>query len=248
MIILNTSSSIYKSDFIESFSHFAQNETDYDKFSELAYQEYELGLKGVKDEYTFQCHEIDAYDEPLAVIEQVEKIFMVKGRGAVPRKPPKVCVVGPPLSGKTTLSQNLALKYGLTLIDAKQVIVEASLQNNEIGKTISAFLKTGQNIPDKVLIELMRDRFDSIDCKMNGWVLDGYPVTFEQCRSLKYLNQSPTTVFFLEANDNVVTERAKHRKIDPKTGKIHGKDDSDDPELVALPEDNEEHLKTRLVS
>ena len=33
-----------------------------------------------------------------------------------PRNPCKMCIVGPPLSGKTTLANNIAKKYGAKVI------------------------------------------------------------------------------------------------------------------------------------
>lgn len=56
------------------------------------------------------------------------------------------------------------------------------------------------------------------DCKINGWILDGFPKTEAQISLLKSLKISPSLVSVLEVNDNVAFERLEHRRIDPLTG------------------------------
>lgn len=246
VLVFDLPSAVYKSDFIENFSQFAQNDADIDTISEYAYEEYDLGLKGVFDEYTWQCHRINADDDISTVLEQAAKVILAKGRGHISRKPPKILIIGGPLSGKTSQTKRLAQRYGLVYVAVTEIVENAVRENSDIGKLIKEHIKSGLDVPDKLIIELMRDRLESTDCAMNGWVLDGFPSSFEQCRALKYLNKLPTNVFFLEANDNLIFERAKMRKIDPKTGKIYGKDAPEDIELVSLPMDNEDNLKIRL--
>lgn len=244
VIVLNTSSNFYKTGFNETFAQFSQG--DYESASELAYQEYSLGLKGVLEEYAFLAHQIPPEEDPSVVAETAYKLVIAKGKGAFARKPLKILVIGGPLSGKTTQAEMISKKYGLTLIVMKEIIDKAISNKTEVGNTLSYYINNSQTIPDKLIIELLRDRLDSTDCKVNGWILDGFPNTFEQCRALKYLKQSPSNVFFLEASDTMIFERASFRKIDPKTGKIYGKDHADIPGLVSLPEDDDENIRNRL--
>lgn len=246
LICLTSPPDMYKSDFIESYSQYAPSETKYESVSEIAYQEYEFGIKGVMEEYNFQCHEVQAEDDPSIVSELVYKAFLMKGRATVSRKPPKVLVIGGPLSGKSTQTRKVAEKYGLTLVCVTEVIEQAALENTDIGKIVSEYVKASQKIPDKIIIELMRERLEKTDCKMNGWVLDGFPVTYEQCRALKYLKQIPTNVYFLEGNDTLVFERAKNRRMDPKSGKIYGKEALEAPDLITVAGDDEESVRIRL--
>ena len=248
VVILNLSQGTYKNDYIERYSQYGHADADYDGMAEMALQEYELGLQGVINEYSFQCHHVNAEDDQAIVAESVFKVFLVKGRSAVPRKPPRILIIGGPLSGKSTQTQKVAEKYGLTLVKVKDVIDQAIAENSDIGRIVASYVNTKQVIPDKILIELMRERLEKIDCKLNGWVLDGFPLTNEQARSLRYLKKNPTNVFFLEANDNLIFERAHHRRIDPRTGKISGKDDIEISGAIPLLEDSEENVKSRLAS
>ena len=248
LIKLNISEHLYRTDFIEGFSHYAVSDANYESLSERAFQEYELGMKDVAEEYTYQCHEVLAEENIANVADMVHKAFVVKGRGGVVRKAPRVLVIGGPLSGKTTQTKKIAETYGITLVRLTELIDAAVLQNSELGELVAGYVKARQNVPEKILIELVRERLEATDCKSNGWVLDGFPVTFEQCRALKYLKLIPTNVFFLEASDNLVYERAKHRKINPTTGIVYGKETEEKEGLVRLMGDDENSVKNRLLA
>ena len=62
VLILNVSQGFYKSEFLENFSQYAPSESDFDLTAETAFEEYELEMKGVVDEYGWQCHEVNCED------------------------------------------------------------------------------------------------------------------------------------------------------------------------------------------
>ncbi len=57
------------------------------------------------------------------------------------------------------------------------------------------------------------------DCKVNGWILDGFPKTEGQINLLKQLKLTPTHVIIMEIDDEDAFSRLVCRKIDPVTGK-----------------------------
>jgi adenylate kinase len=246
LVVVKASEGFYKSEFLERLASYASSDLDFEVVSEVAFQEYELGIKGVVEEYAWQSKEVLCDDNGIIAAEAVNKIVLAKGRGKVPRPPPRVLIVGGPLSGKTTLTSLLADKYGLVLIAVSGLVEEAIKSRSELGKIVKEYVKSATNIPEKLLIELVSQRLAQTDCKTNGWVLDGFPATYEQCRALKNFKILPSNVFFLETTDNLVVERAKFRRMDPKTGKIYGKESVDEPDLVTLVEDNDENLRNRI--
>ena len=248
LIKLTISEHLYRTDFIEAFSQYASSEASYEGLSGRAFQEYELGMKDVLEEYTYQCHQVEAEEDIANVAEMVYKAFVVKGRAGVTRKAPRVLVIGGPLSGKSTQTRKIAEIYGLVLVRIGELVDRAVLRGDDLGELVAGYVKARQSVPEKILIELLKERLEETDCKSNGWVLDGFPVTFEQCRALKYLKLVPSNVYFLEGNDNLVYERAKHRKIDPKTGVVYGKETEEREELVRVAGDDEDTVRSRLLA
>ena len=246
VIVVQASPSFYKSEFLETFSSYAQSDSEFETISENSFLEYELGLKGVVEEYSWQCKEILCDDNGIIAAEAVNKIVLAKGRGKIPRSPPHVLVIGGPLSGKTTVTTLIAEKYGLVLISVDSLVQEVIRSRSEIGAIVKEYIKNGSKVPEKLLIELVSQRLNSTDCKTNGWVLDGFPSTFEQCKALKNMKLVPSNVYFLETTDNLVIERAKFRRVDPKTARIYGREAAEETELIPLAEDNEENIRSRI--
>jgi len=76
-------------------------------------------------------------------------------------------------------------------------------------------MKSGEMIPDEIIIEVLAKRLRQVDCLINGWVIDGFPSTTSQIQFLKDMNMSPSLVFVLDAPDHTVYERLEHRRFDP---------------------------------
>jgi adenylate kinase len=57
-------------------------------------------------------------------------------------------------------------------------LVKAEIAKKDVrGKMLLDVIKNGDNVPDDILIELVKDRITKIDCLINGWVLDGFPIS-----------------------------------------------------------------------
>lgn len=53
-------------------------------------------------------------------------------------------------------------------------------------------------VPEEVISPLVAKRLQEGDCKVNGWVLDGFPQTEAQINLLKSLKLRPSHVFMLD--------------------------------------------------
>ncbi|CAG9312031.1 unnamed protein product [Blepharisma stoltei] len=239
--ILTTDENAYKEKFRQNFIESQEQKPSDESIAELASQraieELSYNLNGVKDVYKNQWHEIESTGTVDKVADKVARIFLMKGRSNAPRRPPKVILLGPPGSGKSTQAQNLSVRYGLTLVSTSQLLRDQINRKSEIGKNIAAIMSTGDMVPDFIITELVRNRLQETDCKMNGWILDGFPKTVEQVRSLKEFKIQPSHVFFLESSDALIYERIEQRRLDPVTGKYYS--------VAALPDD--QNLRDRLV-
>lgn len=113
-------------------------------------------------------------------------------------------------------------------------------------------MKEGKLVPEQVVIPLIEKRIKESDCRVNGWVLDGFPQTEAQINLLKSLRIRPSLVCMFEMPDTESLRRLHHRRIDPETGTIFDMDMAPPTEelvlsrLVEMQEDKEAVVKARL--
>lgn len=215
-----------------------------------AWNEHNYHVNGVKEVYRSQYHEIEGHGDIDKISDYAARIFLMRGRSNAPRKPPKLVVIGPPCSGRSTQSQRIASRYGLTFVSVTQLLRDQVNRKTELGMRISDFLQDGDLVPDDIVTELVRSRLNETDCKVNGWVLDGFPKNHQQAMTLKQSKLQPTLAFFLEASDALVFDRLDSRRMDPVTGvyyniraavpqEIHSR-------LIQVSEDTHENGRKRL--
>ncbi|XP_065783173.1 adenylate kinase 8 isoform X2 [Muntiacus reevesi] len=108
---------------------------------------------------------------------------------------PKIIILGPPASGKTTIAMWLA-------------------------KHLSTNLLSVESLMAKEYSPLAADARMHYQ-KFKGWILDGIPETREQALTIQTLGISPRHVIALSAPDTVLIERNLGKRIDPQTGEIY---------------------------
>ncbi|KPP79424.1 hypothetical protein Z043_100999 [Scleropages formosus] len=178
------------------------------------------------------------------IVENIDLIVEEyrRTRGLLPLR---VCVFGPPAVGKSTVAEKICKQYKLHHIKLKDTITEsiAQLENHigmedvesesdESANEAQEFLATlkenmEQNagrLDDQFVIQIMADKLQSQPCKNQGFVLDGFPKTYEQAKELFAANEDeaeetnskiptfnkkmiPEFVFSLEASDAFLINR-----------------------------------------
>jgi adenylate kinase len=71
------------------------------------------------------------------------------------------------------------------------------------------------------MIDMVRRRMAETDCRLNGWVMEGFPRNQDQVTALNQMGETPTHAFFLNAGDALVFQRLEDRVIDPITGESY---------------------------
>lgn len=172
-----------------------------------------------------------------------------------PRRPPRVLIVGPPGSGKTTLGRMIGKKYGLIFVSAANLLNAEIANKTKVGKIAAELMKEGDLVPDEMIIGLIESRLQETDCKVNGWVLEGFPKTEKQIHMLKAMKQIPSLVVVLQIDDDIVYERHEYKKYDPLTGIVYSLKTPNAPtdeeilsRLVSRECDKHEIVKKRLKS
>ncbi|CAI2368895.1 unnamed protein product [Moneuplotes crassus] len=216
-----------------------------------AIDEYYYHIKAVKELFK-EAQLIQEYNANQNKDDLCNEISeMIQIRIDNPYRLPRIIVLGPPGCGKTYQSQIISKRFGLQLINLKELL-DAEIKNNkEHGEEIHDCIVKGENVRDDLIIPVVKRRLAKTDCKLNGYILDGFPMSLAQINLLKFINAKPSMVVLLECDPEKCEGRIKERRYDPQTGKIIDRTlDQDIDEdmydrIIKLEEDNEPAIKNR---
>jgi adenylate kinase family enzyme/ketosteroid isomerase-like protein len=123
--------------------------------------------------------------------------------------PPLIILIGPPLSGKTTLADSITRTYGVPNISVEDLIKDHAAELEHLrGQGMSM----AEMRYDPAMSRYLRERLKTADLS-HGLALDGYPATLVQAEDLAKmvpgLNLKPIA-FQLQVPDDVIRERSKN--------------------------------------
>ena len=95
----------------------------------------------------------------------------------------RLTLLGPPGSGKGTLSTRIARRLRLPAIHVGALLRRQAAEATPLGRAAGVFLRRGDLVPDRLVTRLVLERLDQPDCA-GGFVLDGFPRTIGQAEAL----------------------------------------------------------------
>ncbi len=104
------------------------------------------------------------------IAEEVRREFALK-RTPGNARPPRLLIVGPPGSGKSTQAKRLAKEFGVVHITVGGLLREYAKAHPEILERMN----TGKLVDTKLVLRLVRERLAQDDVKRQGFILDGFP-------------------------------------------------------------------------
>ena len=137
--------------------------------------------------------------------------------------------LGPPGAGKGTQATKLASEFGLAHISTGDMLRDHISNETELGKIAKSVMDEGQLVSDELVIKMLVERLGNDDCK-NGAILDGFPRTLPQAKSLENIKKEfpVSKVIVFEVDEEELVQRILLR------GQTSGRSD-----------DTEESLKVR---
>ena len=99
------------------------------------------------------------------------------------------------------------------------------------------------------MIELVKERVEKPDCKINGFILDGCPTSLSQVQQLAENDIVPSVVIALNQNDQLSYDRLDQLRYDPINAKFYNLQSASpqvQARLVQLNEHSQKVLGQRL--
>jgi adenylate kinase len=164
----------------------------------------------------------------------------------------KLIFLGPPGAGKGTQATGVSAKLAVPHISTGDMFRQALKNETPTGLEAKAYMDKGQLVPDRVVIDMVRERLAMDDCKA-GYLLDGFPRTVDQAAALDEI-ASPDAVVNIVVPDEKLIERLTGRRVCLKCqGTFHISRLADDKvcpicggELYHREDDKPETIKKRL--
>lgn len=166
----------------------------------------------------------------------------------------RMILVGPPGAGKGTQAAQLLERLTIPHISTGDMLRAAVKAETALGKEADGYMKSGDLVPDRVVIGMVLERIQEPDAK-EGFMLDGFPRTQPQAaaldEALKEAKVELDAVVLIEVPDELIVDRITGRRMDPETGDIYHIEFSPAPadiqdRLVQRKDDTAEAVKARL--
>jgi adenylate kinase len=128
--------------------------------------------------------------------------------------PLDILLLGPQGAGKGTQGKLVSREYGIPHIATGDILRTAIAAGTELGRKAEPLLTSGQLVPDRLMIELIRDRLAQEDTE-RGFVLDGFPRTAMQAEALDeklgQIERPLSVVFEFQLPEEMAVQRLQRR-------------------------------------
>ena len=120
----------------------------------------------------------------------------------------KLILLGPPGSGKGTMSERLTKDFRLKHISPGEIFRDEIEKKTQLGQEIKKHMERGGLVPDNLTNEIIKLEIE----KQKNFLLDGYPRTLGQAHALDKFAKIDK-VLLLEVSEKTVIERISGRRI-----------------------------------
>ena len=151
-----------------------------------------------------------------------------------------IILVGPPGAGKGTQAEFISNKFNLNKVSTGDLFRENIKKNTELGRKANEYVNSGKLVPDQIVTDMISDWLSS----NNNWLLDGFPRTVKQAKSLDNIlssqNKVLNSVLLIDVPNPLLVDRLLERqKIEKRT--------DDNPQTIQVRIDTYEQETSLLI-
>jgi len=206
----------------------------------VRFENYRENVDALRQRYGAIMAEIDGRRSKEQVFENITRaVGMLRMRRSWQMKrsrPPRIILLGPPLSGVEKYAARLCKDLGCIRISTEQVIRDAAAaEQTRTGLMIRQHLENNELVPDHLVAHVLGKRLAAADVEQHGWLLDDVPRRIMKASSLLDAGIEPDLVLLLYLPHEDLEERMVQRLWDPETGRyFHEKYDPPSADDAAL--------------
>ncbi|XP_074389158.1 GTP:AMP phosphotransferase AK3, mitochondrial isoform X2 [Zonotrichia albicollis] len=130
----------------------------------------------------------------------------------------RAIIMGPPGSGKGTISARIIKHFGVKHLSSGDLLRDNMQKKTEVGILAKSYIDQGQLIPDHIMTQLMLNEIKGLD--QYNWLLDGFPRTVAQAEALDK-ECHIDTVIDLDVPFETIKCRLTARWIHPASGRVY---------------------------
>ena len=125
-----------------------------------------------------------------------------------------IIFLGPPGCGKGTQAKRLEEQFGMIQLSTGEMLREEVRSRTKIGLKAKDIIEAGKLVVDDIVVDMIDRRLDEAD-NSSGFILDGFPRTVSQAKSLDYIlkkkNMTLDQVIEFQVNEEVLVRRITGR-------------------------------------
>src|ERR1051325_11129495 len=128
-----------------------------------------------------------------------------------------IVLMGAPGAGKGTQARLLQERLHLPQISTGDIFRALKTAHTPLAEEVREIMKRGQLVPDELTTALVKERTAQDDCT-NGYILDGFPRTPTQARSLEQLaaeQENDITAVLIDVPLEMLEKSMKGRRSCP---------------------------------
>jgi adenylate kinase len=148
----------------------------------------------------------------------------------------------------------IAEELGIRHLSTGDLLREAVAGGTELGRKAEEYMNSGELVPDELILSMISEEFG--ESGGSGWILDGFPRTLPQARSLSDIldekDMELDRVIVLDVSPDTVVERITGRRVCSSCGAVFNVESLEGNrcsecggELIIREDDREETVRRR---